>query len=212
MMPHTVNACFVPERNEFIVPAAILRPPIFDASKPPAYNYGSFGAILGHEPHHAFDPSGRQFDGNGFLVADPGDVRWYEKLVEPLDRQAARNGENAKLTSGENVADLAGVRAAFHAMKNLEHGYEGPQDDQIFFTRFAQVWACKMSRPDSERRKLTDPHGPPNLRCNMTLMNMEAFYAAYGVLPGDGMFLPENKRAQLWFPDNYDNLTSHPLR
>lgn len=194
-MPHTVNACFVPELNKIVVPAAILQPPIFDASKSDAYNYGSLGAIIGHELSHAFDPNGMRFEEHGKLVRVNTD--WYNPLKSRIDAQAKFRGENASLTSAENVADIAGLRVAHIAMRRRTHRAD-IGDDRAFFSQWARVWAAKLTKEDAAERHLIDPHGSSRFRCNNAVAHVDAFYDAFGVKRGHAMYLPLSERSCIW--------------
>ena len=122
-----------------------------------AYNYGGMGAIIGHELTHAFDPNGMRFNELGKLISV--DTAWYNPLREVVDAQSESHGENAKLTSAENVADVAGLRVAYNALRRDET-YRGVMDDRVFFERWATTWASKFTEKDASRRLLVDPHAP----------------------------------------------------
>ena len=202
MQAQTVNACFIAETNEIVIPAAILRPPIFDPLQGDAFNMGSLGAVVGHELSHGFDPNGAQFDSHGKLL--PKAIRrWYKAMAAVVDRQATRAGANAKLTSGENVADAAGLRLAhITMMQSFEYRVGGPEEhkilNRIFFEQWARLWACKMT-PDEEKRKhMVDPHPQARLRCN-EVYNIDEFYSTYPDAASSKEFIPPRQRAKMWF-------------
>ena len=194
MMPQTVNACFIPELNEIVIPAAILRPPIFDPSLEDAYNYGALGAVIGHELSHAFDPNGMRFNESGKLVRV--DTAWYDPLRAAVDAQATALGENAKLTSSENVADVAGLHFAMEALKSRE-GYD-EKNNHIFFERWATVWASKFTERDAKRRSLVDPHPNGRDRSRLGPANEDEFIKAFNVKAGDAMY-PKGPVARMWW-------------
>jgi putative endopeptidase len=211
MTPQTVNAYYNALLNEIVFPAAILQPPFFDPAADPAVNYGAIGAVIGHEMTHGFDDQGRQFDGTGAL-ADwwaPEDV---VKFVDRTKRLGAQYSAfeplpgahvNGDLTMGENIADLGGLLIALDAYHMSLKGEAAPvinglTGDQRFFLGAAQVWRA-AARPDDERRRLvSDPHSPPRFRANGTVRNVDAWYEAFGVKPGDAMYLPPDQRVHIW--------------
>jgi endothelin-converting enzyme/putative endopeptidase len=198
MPPNTVNAAYSPVRNAIDFPAAILQAPLFDGGYAPAVNYGAMGAIMGHELTHGFDDEGRQFDPSGKL-AD-----WWSAstsqafadraacLVDQYDAIEAAPGVNVdgKLTLGENIADLGGVKLAYAALAP-----EG-DDARAFFLAYAQGW-CENVRPDFlATLARTDPHSPASARVNAVLANVPAFADAYGCAQGTPMAPP--KRCAVW--------------
>lgn len=205
MQPHTVNACFVAETNQIVIPAAVLRRPLFGASEGDAFNMGGLGAVVGHELTHGFDPNGMRFDSHGKLVGH-ANVIWYQAMSGVVNRQASREGVNAELTSGENVADQAGLCVAHLALANTP-AYQRADArariamDRTFFTRWATVWATKMTDAEAKRRLLVDPHAPARMRCNNPVRNIEAFGIAFGAGSGDAMYLEPSERASMWFDD-----------
>ncbi|HUJ00420.1 MAG TPA: M13 family metallopeptidase [Usitatibacter sp.] len=211
MTPQTVNAYYNPEMNEVVFPAAILQPPFFDASADDAVNYGAIGAVIGHEISHGFDDSGSQYDGQGNLR------NWWTK--EDHGRYEARTAKlvaqygayspipgyfvNGKLTLGENIADNAGLEIAWKAYRISLHGEPAPTiggltGPQRFYTAWAQVWAEEMRPEEQIRRIKIDPHSPGRFRCDGAASNQLAFYEAFGVKPGDGMYLPPEGRVSVW--------------
>ncbi len=211
MTPQTVNAYYNPTTNEITFPAAILRPPFFDMTADDAVNYGGIGAIIGHEISHGFDDSGRQFDGNGNLrdwwtAEDAAKFRQRAGLLvaqfagyKVLDNRPI----NGELTLGENIGDLSGLAVAFKAYKLSLAGRAAPEidgftGDQRFFLGWAQGWRRKYRDEELLKRLSTDPHSPSEFRTNGPTSNIDAFYEAFGVKPGDGMYLPPERRVKLW--------------
>lgn len=211
MTPQTVNAGYVPTKNEIIFPAAILQPPFFNMAADDAVNYGAIGAAIGHEMGHAFDDQGSKYDGDGNLRNwwTDADRAAFEARTGALVDQYARfevfddlrvNGE---LTLGENIGDLAGLTIAYRAYKKSLAGREAPvldgmTGDQRFFLGIGQVWKYKATEEATRNRVATDPHSPPRFRVNGTLPNMPEFVAAFGVKEGDGMYLPPEQRVKIW--------------
>jgi len=211
MTPQTVNAYYNPEMNEIVFPAAILQPPFFNADADDAVNYGAIGAVIGHEISHGFDDQGAQYDGDGNLRD------WWSKkdhsafsaktrmLVNQYNQFSPIPGYtvNGELTLGENIADNSGVAIAYKAYKLSLHGKPAPvidglTGDQRFFMGFAQVWRSKMREPQQIVLLKTDPHSPGQFRANGTLRNQPGFYDAFGVKPGDKMYLAPKDRVIMW--------------
>lgn len=211
MTPQTVNAYYHPVRNEIVFPAAILQPPFFNLDADDAVNYGGIGAVIGHEMGHGFDDQGRRFDARGELrdwwtEADAAEYTRRAKLLvdqytafEPLPGLHV----NGELTLGENIGDLTGVVIAHRAYLLSLGGATPPEidglsGDQRFFFGWAQVWRSK-SRDDALRQQvLTDPHAPAIYRANGPLRNVPSFYSTFGLKDGDGLFLPPDKRVEIW--------------
>ncbi len=211
MTPQTVNAYYNPGMNEVVFPAAILQPPFFDAAADDAVNYGAIGAVIGHEISHGFDDSGSQYDGQGNLRDwwTKADHERYEartaKLVAQYGAYSPIPGYhlNGKLTLGENIADNAGLEIAWKAYRISLHGEPAPTiggltGPQRFYTAWAQVWAEEMRPEEQIRRIKIDPHSPGRFRCDGAASNQPAFYEAFGVKPGDGMYLPPERRVSVW--------------
>jgi len=211
MTPQTNNAYYSPRLNDIVFPAAILQPPYFDPAADPAANYGAIGATIGHEMSHAFDDQGRKSDGAG-LQRDwwtPADadryVRESDKLVEQFNgyEPLAGNRINGKQTLGENIADLAGLRIAYDAYKLSLGGKEAPvigglSGDQRFFIAFAASWK-ELCRPQTVRnRLLSDVHSPAKFRVNGIVRNMDEWYTAFNVGPGDSLFVKPEDRVRVW--------------
>jgi putative endopeptidase len=211
MLPQTVNAYYTPLLNEIVFPAAILQPPFFNAEADDAVNYGSMGAVIGHEISHGFDDKGSKFDAKGNLnnwwTAE--DRTKFEAKTKILVNQfnKFKVGDslyvNGELTLGENIADLAGLSVAYEAyLLSLEgkpkENIDGLSPEQRFFVGFAQVWK-NNARPEFTRNQvMTDPHSPGKFRVLGPLSNMPEFYNAFGVKEGDKMWRPETDRAKIW--------------
>lgn len=210
MSPQTVNAVNLPVQNALNFPAGILQPPFFDAKADPAYNYGAIGAVIGHEISHSFDNNGAMFDSTG-LLRNWWTKEDFAKFEQSGDALAAQYDTykpfpdlavNGKLTLGENIADVAGLAAAYDAYKASLGGKEAPvidgfTGDQRFFIAYAQVWATKM-RPEALRKRIaTDGHAPGMYRA-LSVRNHDAWYAAFDVKPGDKLYLPPEKRVKIW--------------
>lgn len=211
MTPQTVNAYYTPLMNEIVFPAAILQPPFFDFAADDAVNYGAIGSVIGHEIGHGFDDQGRHYDGTGALRDwwTEADAREFEKrarmLVEQYNAAAPLPDlhVNGELTLGENIGDLGGVSIAYKAHKLSLGGQPSPAIDglngeQRFFAGWAQVWRTKTREPEIRRRILVDPHAPPMFRVNIPVSNIQGFYDAFGVKPGDKMYRDPKNRVQIW--------------
>jgi endothelin-converting enzyme/putative endopeptidase len=204
MTPPTVNAYYNPSLNEMVFPAGILQSPFFVADRPTAVNFGGIGAVMGHELTHGFDDKGRQFDGDGNLkdwwtpsVSSEFDKR-AQCVIDQFDSYVAVDDlhVNGKLTLGENIADLGGIKLALASMHSKVE--DSPEADRAFFTGYAQVW-CSALRPELKRvRARTDPHSPPQWRVNGTLSNVQEFARAFSCRAGDAMVRPEDKRCTVW--------------
>ncbi len=216
MSPPTVNAYYNPQMNDINFPAGILQPPFFDGSRDDAVNYGAAGAVIGHELTHGFDDEGRQFDGKGNLEEwwTPADgkqfteradcvVKEYDGFVGVDDLHV-----DGKLTLGENIADLGGLKLAFLAyldraqksgvdlQKKGTAGYGGLNPEQQFFVSFGQNW-CQNNRPEDLRLRMqTDPHSPEEFRANGVVRNLPEFQKAFACKTGQPM-APVN-RCTIW--------------
>ena len=213
MTPQTVNAYYNPGFNEIVFPAAILQPPFFDASWDNAANYGSIGAVIGHEIGHGFDDQGSRFDGDGRLIdwwTDADRERFEERTAELVEQYNDLSPEgadghtvNGELTIGENIGDLGGLGIAWKAYLISLDGAEPPVIDgltaaQRFFISWANSWQQK-SRPEETIRLLAiDPHSPPEFRCNQIVRNIDAFYDAFGVTETDDLWLAPERRVTIW--------------
>ena len=213
MFPQTVNAYYHPLRNEIVFPAAILQPPFFNADADDAVNYGAIGAVIGHEIGHGFDDKGSTCDGDGRLRDwwQPADREAFEALADRLVAQydglvpegVDEGSVNGRLTVGENIGDLGGLAIAYQAWI-LAGGdpdaepIDGLSPAQRFFTGWAAAWRGKR-RPEAMKVLLaTDPHSPNEFRCNQIVANLDAFQEAFGVAPGDGLWLDQAERVSIW--------------
>jgi putative endopeptidase len=211
MTPQTVNAGYMPVRNDITFPAAILQAPFFDPQADDAVNYGGIGAVIGHEIGHGFDDQGSKFDGDGNLQNwwTASDRKEFEKRTkmlidqynafEPLPGQHVRGA----LTIGENIGDLGGLTIAHKAYLISLKGKESPKIDgftgpQRVFIGWAQVWRTKYRDAAMSRMLATNPHSPPEFRCNGVVRNLVEFYDAFGVKEGDKLWLPADQRVRIW--------------
>lgn len=211
MSPQTVNAYYNPPMNEIVFPAAILQPPFFDPDADPAVNYGGIGAVIGHEIGHGFDDQGRKFDGDGVQRdwwttedAERFQVR-ADALVAEYDAFSPLEGMhvNGRLTLGENIGDLGGLEIALHAYRLSLGGKEAPVIDgltgaQRLFLGYAQIWRGKLRDELLAARVASNPHSPEEFRVNGAVKNVDAWYEAFGVEPGDGMYLDPEERVRIW--------------
>ena len=210
MAPQVVNAVNLPVQNALNFPAGILQMPFFDANADAAYNYGAIGAVIGHEICHSFDNNGAAFDASGAMR------NWW---TEEDFAQFARQGQaladqydsyspfpdlhvNGKLTLGENIADVAGLAATHAAYRASLNGEEAPvidgfTGDQRFFIGYAQTWTSKMRDEAMRQRIATDGHAPGQYRA-LTVRNIDAWYDAFDVQPGDKLYLAPELRVKIW--------------
>ena len=212
MSPQTVNAYFQPFNNEIVFPAAILQPPFYDYKADEAVNYGGIGAVIGHEISHAFDDSGSRFDGDGNLVNwwTENDLKEFtergNKLAEQYDNIEVLDSVfiNGKFTLGENIGDLGGILGAYDGLQRFykENGrpdnIDGFTPEQRFFMSWATVWRTKQTEKYSREQVKTDPHSPGRYRATQPLMNVDAFYEAFDIQEGDGMWLAPEDRVRIW--------------
>jgi len=210
MTPQTVNAVNLPLQNALNFPAAILQPPFFDPATDAAQNYGGIGTVIGHEISHSFDDQGALFDEQGRLANwwTPEDMAHFRAAADQLAAQYDAYEPlpglhvNGKLTLSENIADVAGVAAAYDGYRAASGGKEGPAaqgfgGDQRFFLSFGQIWRTKM-RPEALRgRLMTDGHAPGAYRA-ATVRNVDAWYAAFAVEPGGKLYLAPEARIRIW--------------
>jgi putative endopeptidase len=211
MTPQTVNAYYDPQMNQINFPAGILQPPFFDPNADPAVNYGSIGAVIGHEIGHGFDDQGREFDGAG-KVRNWWTPETNAKFLEATKKLAAQYEThcplegacvNGQLTMGENIGDLGGLEMAYAAYKLALGGKDAPvidgfTGDQRFFLAYAQAWRGKMRDDAVRAMMLTDPHSPPAARGQFPVRNMDAWYEAFGVKEGDKLYLEPEERVKIW--------------
>jgi endothelin-converting enzyme/putative endopeptidase len=205
MPPQLVNAVNLPLQNALNFPAAILQPPLFDPKAPDAVNYGAIGAVIGHEISHSFDDQGALFDAQGrlrdwwtradfehFQAASSKLVAQYN-AYKPFSDLAV----NGQQTLSENLADLAGLSAAYDAYRAAAGNAVNQESDRQFFAGYAHTWRTK-SREAAERRGiLTDGHAPPQYR-TATVRNLDAWYKAFDVQPGQSLYLAPDERVRVW--------------
>lgn len=211
MTPPTINAYYNPSNNEIVFPAGILQFPFFDFGADDAVNYGGIGAVIGHEMTHGFDDQGSQFAADGNLK------NWWTK--EDADKFRERTTQvvnqynnftvldtlhvNGRLTLGENLADLGGLNIAYEAFTHTKQFKEGKSIDgltptQRFFLSWAQVWRSNTVPETQAQLILTDPHSPGMHRANGPIVNMDAWYQAFNIQPGDKMYVAPEKRIHIW--------------
>jgi putative endopeptidase len=214
MTPQTVNAYYNPGFNEIVFPAAILQPPFFSLEADDAVNFGAIGAVIGHEIGHGFDDQGSKYDGDGALISwwSDTDREEFEKLTSSLISQFSalspeqlsdENKVNGELTIGENIGDLGGLGIAYKAYLLSQKGVEAPLIDgltgaQRLFLAWAQAWRTKGRDEMVLQRLATDPHSPPEFRCNQIVRNIPAFYEAFGLTDSDKLWLSESERVGIW--------------
>jgi predicted metalloendopeptidase len=210
MTPQTVNAVNLPVMNALNFPAAILQPPYFDPKRPMVMDYGAIGAVIGHEISHSFDDSGSLFDATGKLNNwwTPQDLKHFQasadQLVKQYDAYQPFPGMhlNGRQTLGENIADVAGLAAAYDAYRLSLHGRPAPlvqgfTGDQQFFLSYAQSWREKSREPLLRQQILTDGHAPAAYR-PATVRNLDAWYTAFQVKPGQALYLSPADRVKVW--------------
>ncbi len=212
MTPPTDNAYYNAFNNEIVFPAGILQPPYFDPEADDAVNYGAIGSVIGHEMTHGFDDEGRQFDAQGNLRQwwTPEDDRRFTERAQPIVDQYAGYVAvdtmhlNGRLTLGENIADIGGLKIAYAAFRKSLEGKPEPAPidgftaDQRFFIAYTEAWRTK-TRPEEQRtRAITDPHSPAKWRVNGVLAHIPAFAQAFGCKSGDPMVLPPDKQMKIW--------------
>lgn len=200
MPAHMVNAYYNPSFNVIVFPAAILQAPFYSLEQSSSENYGGIGAVIAHEISHAFDNNGAQFDELGNLhnwwTAD--DMKYFKALaqdeIDQFDGLETKAGKvKGKLVVSENIADAGGLSCALEAAKA-----EDSADIKAFFINWGRIWRMKSSL---EREKLLlsiDVHSPNELRANVQPKNLIDFYTAFDIQPGDGMYLPEEQRVNIW--------------
>jgi len=209
--PQTVNAFYSPSRNEAFIPAGYIQSPLFDPNADPALNYGALGSIIGHEIGHGFDDQGSKYDGDGVLQA-----WWSEEdraafnvlgdgFAAQFDQYEPLPGlnVNGRQTLGENIGDLAGMIVAYHGWERSLGGVKAPVLDgftgpQRFFLGRSQGRRYKRTEESLRQRLLSAPHSPMYLRVNGMARNMDEFYAAFDVKPGDEMYIAPEGRVRIW--------------
>ena len=211
MPPQKVNAYYNPTLSEIVFPAAILQPPFFDPKADPAVNYGGIGGVIGHEISHGFDDQGRKSNGDGALLD-----WWTSEDAEHFNQRAARLGAqydsievlpgefiNGKLTMGENIGDMGGLNLALDGYRASLNGKPAPMLDgvtgeQRVFLSWAQIWRQKI-RDEAQRKQMhTDPHSPALARVNGVVRNIDAWYAAFDIKPGDKLYVKPEDRVKIW--------------
>ena len=211
MTPPTVNAYYSPVMNEIVFPAGILQFPFFDPNADDAVNYGGIGAVIGHEMSHGFDDSGSQYDKDGTLRNwwTPEDLANFKaktaKLVDQFNAYTVLDTihVNGKLTLGENIGDLGGLNAAYEAFKMTKQGnsmekIDGFTPDQRFFLSWAQVWRGNILPETAAQLIITDSHSPGPYRTIGAPVNMDAWYKAFDVKPGDKLYIAPENRLKIW--------------
>ena len=211
MNPQEVNAYYNPTKNEIVFPAGILQPPFFDLTADDAVNYGAIGAVIGHEIGHGFDDQGSTFNGDGELKNwwTDQDREEFKKRTQALVEQYNQFkvfpdlNVNGEFTLGENIGDLGGLSIALKAYQMSLNGKEAPVIDgftgtQRVFLGWAQAWLGKSREEAARLQVSTDPHSPRQFRVNGVVRNIPEFYEAFGVKPGDSLYLAPEKRVKIW--------------
>jgi putative endopeptidase len=209
--PQTVNASYNSSNNEITFPAGILQPPFFNLEADDALNYGAIGAVIGHEISHGFDDQGRKSDGDGNLRDwwTMADAKQFEERATRLGAQFESYAPlpgmkiNGRQTMGENIGDLSGIAVAFRAYKMSLHGQPAPviggfTGEQRFFLGYAQVWRFKSRDEALRNQLLTDAHSPGMYRAFVPLTNIDAFYEAFALKPGDKLYRDPKDRVRIW--------------
>jgi putative endopeptidase len=212
MSPQTVNAYYNPSYNEIVFPAAILQPPFYNYQADEAVNYGGIGAVIGHEISHGFDDSGARYNADGNLSDwwTAEDLKQFTVLGTALaDQYSALEPlpgihVDGKFTLGENIGDLGGINAAYDGLQLYlkENGNPGLIDgftpEQRLFISWATIWRSKMRDEAIKNQVKTDPHSPGMYRAYVPIQNVDAFYDAFGIKQGDGMYVAPEKRVKIW--------------
>ena len=211
MNPQDINAYYNPSNNEIVFPAAILQPPFFDPNADAAVNFGAIGAVIGHEIGHGFDDQGRKFGPDGGLEDwwTPQDAQAFTartaRLIHEYSAFEALPGlkVNGANTIGENIGDLGGLNMAYEAYRVSLHGAAAPVIDglsgaQRFFLAYAQVWRGKYRDGALRELVLSDVHSPDRFRVNGPLPNIDAWYEAFNVQPGDKLYIKPDDRVRIW--------------
>jgi putative endopeptidase len=211
MMPHAVNAYYNPPFNEIVFPAGYLQPPLFDPNADPAVNYGAIGGVIGHEMGHGFDDQGAKSDARGVLRDWwlPQDVERFHAVTGRLADQYSEFEPlpglhlNGRLGLGENIGDCGGLQVALHAYRMALNGQEAPVLEgttglQRFFMGRAQHRKQIQREAALRNQVMTGPHSPARYRINGPARNMDAWYEAFNVQPGDALYLPPDQRVTIW--------------
>ena len=213
MLPQTVNAYYNSVKNEIVFPAGILQQPFFALTNDIAVNYGAIGGVIGHEMGHGFDDQGSKSDASGALRNwwTDADRKNFDELGNrlvaqynsycPLDE--GKTCVNGRLTLGENIGDVGGLSMAYRAYKIATKGKDVPvidglTGDQRFFLAWAQVWRSTQREANYRNRLRTDSHSPEEYRVNGVVRNLDEWYDAFGVKPGDALYLPPEERVRIW--------------
>jgi len=210
MTPQTVNAVNLPLQNALNFPAAILQPPFYDPQAPAVVNYGAIGSIIGHEISHTFDTEGSTFDATGRLLNwwTPEDLKHFEAATAALAAQYDSYkpfpdlSVNGKQTLAEDIADLGGIVASYDGYRASLGGKPAPEQDgftgdQRFFIAFGQNWGSKTREAALRQQVMTDPHAPGQYRAE-TVRNVDAWYQAFDVKPGEKLYLAPDERVRIW--------------
>ncbi len=208
MTPQTVNAVNLPLQNALNFPAAILQPPFFDPQAPAATNYGAIGSVIGHEISHTFDTEGSAFDSKGRVRNwwTPEDLKHFEASTAQLAAQYDQYKPfpdlsiNGKQTLAENIADVAGLSAAYDGYKasgQVAPTIDGYSSDQQFFIAFGQNWGEKLREAALRQQVMTDEHSPGEYRAD-TVRNLDSWYSAFEVKPGEQLYLAPAERVRIW--------------
>jgi endothelin-converting enzyme/putative endopeptidase len=212
MSPQTVNAYYNPSYNEIVFPAAILQPPFYNYQADEAVNYGGIGAVIGHEISHGFDDSGARYNADGNLIdwwtAD--DLTRFTALGTALAAQYSALEPlpgvyvDGKFTLGENIGDLGGINAAYDGLQLYLKENKNPElldgftPEQRFFIAWTTVWRTKSRDEAIKNQVKTDPHSPGMYRAYVPAQNVDAFYQAFNIKKGDGMYIDPDKRVKIW--------------
>jgi putative endopeptidase len=210
MTPQTVNAVNLPLQNALNFPAAIMQPPFFDPNADAATNYGAIGSVIGHEISHSFDNTGAEFDAEGRLANwwTPEDLAHFraagKQLAKQFDQYEALPGlhVNGEQTLGENIADVSGLTIAYLAYHKSLGGKPAPvidglSGDQRFFLAYGQAWRSKIRDAAQRQRLATDVHAPADFRAQ-TVRNLDPWYPAFEVKPGEKLYLAPKDRVKIW--------------
>lgn len=204
IMPHEINAYYHPLKNEIVFPAGILQKPFFDLSLSLPEIYGGIGAIIGHEITHGFDDQGKKFDENGNLNnwwTKNDEIQYNknaQKIIKQFDNFTIENSKvNGTLTQGENIADLGGLLISLDALKNHKKDYTD-KDIKIFFESWARNWRYKITKKKLKQNLLIDVHSPNYFRVNGPVIHIDDFHEVYKTSSSDKMYLPKNKRINIW--------------
>ncbi|MCL4672559.1 MAG: M13 family metallopeptidase [Sphingomonadaceae bacterium] len=213
MLPQTVNAYYNATKNEIVFPAGILQQPFFGIGADIAVNYGAIGGVIGHEMGHGFDDQGSKSDSTGKLRNwwTDQDRAEFDKRGNALAAQYSaycpfdegKTCVNGRFTLGENIGDVGGLSLAYRAYKIATKGQDVPvidglTGDQRFFLAWAQVWRSQQREDNARQRLRTDPHSPEEYRANGAVRNLDAWYEAFIVQPGDKLYLPPEERVRIW--------------